>query len=658
MKYIRVTEDGFQKARLVPETDNLFDIVSKNRDVPWYYSTYKFNEEHKKKFDETHSVAGIRDVTTNAVWFDFDAKDIENARKTTITLVERLLADGFEEDCIKINYSGNKGFHVSIDVEQELTPNQVEAIAHKYAGDLEGFDESMYDATQVLRIPLTKHEKSGVYCTPITYDDLKDNNALELKEIASDISEFDVDSYLDFYQVKELSDELITTTKPEPDVTTSIKKELSFDTSDIDMKNKPRYIDEPRWLLMNGFFRGSGTADVGERNYAFLCLASTYKNLGYDREIVLGMLNGVAELQAMRTGEEPFDEHKIKARVDDVFSDSWLGGQFTTRDPNNWLYKYAIKMGVERNEEETAPKTISEIKEGFAQFVKNIDKNTVKTGIEVLDKAMPITIGMNLGVVGAASSGKTAFALEVLRNTSRTGVVSVFASLDMHRNRLYEKLLYKVSGLDREELYHKIKMGEAGDIEAKIKEDYGNVYFYDRSGATVEDVRQYVKEVERSSGEKVKMVMLDYFERVSSDVTDATASSLKVCNAIQDMINDLDLAVITLVQPNKMSLGGGPDKPILSYTAIKGSSFLYQSFRSILSLWRPFFTPQYVEHDNYMQMAILKNDLGELGMFDFNWNGKKGEITPMEDVERQHLKELIKMKENIENGDKGSDGWD
>ena len=46
-----------------------------------------------------------------------------------------------------------------------------------------------------------------------------------------------------------------------------------------------------------------------------------------------------------------------------------------------------------------------------------------------------------------------------------------------------------------------------------------------------------------------------------------------------------------------------------------------------------------------MQMAILKNDLGELETFDFAWNGKKGEIRTLEDIERQELKELLKMKD-------------
>ena len=657
MKYVRVTENGFSNARLIPDTDSLFELTQSGRTKPWFYSTYKFNEEHKDQFNETGSVAGIRDVTANMLWWDFDNKDISKAQEVTKVLVDRLIDYGFEENTIKINYSGNKGFHVTVDVDRDLTPNQVEAIAHKFASDLEGFDESLYDATQVLRVPLTKHEKSKVYCTPITVEQLRELTAAELKKEARSIKDFDVEGYVSYYQTARIPEDLLVSAiveKPKQE----IERDLSFDTSSLDMKDKPRYLDEARWLLVNGFFRGSGSSDVGERNYALLCLAATYKNLGYDEALVRGILNGVIELQAARTGEEPFDEWELDNNIiGQVFSETWNGGQFSLTDPTSWLHKYALRMGIDPNKNITTnPIRIKDIAGGFKTFVENIEKNTVKTGIKSIDESMPITTGMNLGLIGAASSGKTALALEILKNTSKAGVPSVVASLDMHRNRLFEKLLYKVSGLPRKELYHRIKTNQADDIIAKVEEDYGNVWFYDRSAATVNDIRRYVQEVERTSGQKIKLVMIDYFERVNSDVSDDTAASKRICNELQDMINDMDIAMITIVQPNKFSLGGGPDKPILNYTAIKGSSFLYQSFRSVLSLWRPFFRPDMTEHDKYMQMAILKNDLGELGMFDFAWNGKRGEIKELDDVGKAELKALIKWKENQDAGD-DDDGW-
>jgi hypothetical protein len=135
--------------------------------------------------------------------------------------------------------------------------------------------------------------------------------------------------------------------------------------------------------------------------------------------------------------------------------------------------------------------------------------------------------------------------------------------------------------------------------------------------------------------------MVDYFERLHSDVADDTASSKKVASQWQDYITDTNVAGIMFVQPNKISLSGGPNCPILDYRAIKGSSFLYQSFRGIISLWRPFYTPKTAEHDKYMQMALLKNDLGELNTYDFGWDGKRGEIFPLDDDEKRVLNLLL-----------------
>jgi hypothetical protein len=225
----------------------------------------------------------------------------------------------------------------------------------------------------------------------------------------------------------------------------------------------------------------------------------------------------------------------------------------------------------------------------------------------------------------------------------------------MVKNRLFEKVLYNVTGLSRDDLYAAFKRGEGAQLTELVKKHYGNVWFYDKSSATIADIRNYILEVEQKSGVKIKMVMLDYFERISTGVSDDTASSKKLANEIQDMVNEHDIAAITLVQPNKFSLGGGPDTEIVSYTAIKGSSFLYQSFRGIISLSRPFYTPSTKDLDKYCVVNILKNDLGEQARLEFGWNGKRGDIYPLEDIERQELHDLMKMK-NSKKEETG--GWD
>jgi hypothetical protein len=637
--YINLRSGLNSKPHLIPESEALEKYVS-SIDKDWYVSLFRYTEEHKKYVEETGSVSGIRDTLTNNLYFDFDSKsDLENARNDALVTANRLLEKGIPEDAIGCYFTGNKGFSLEVTINDYLTPDQFKSIVFNLAGDLDTFDRVVNDPNRIVRLANTKHQTSGLYKINLSPEELTTLPIDEIKKIAKSPRKIENKS-----TVASLTPELnALLVKQQEKTIEKIAKELSFDTSSVDMKVKPKYLDESRWLLANGFFR------TGERNHAMLCLAATYKNVGYAEEHTMNLLRGVSELQASRTGEELFPDNEIDLIINQVYSDNWKGGQFTTRDPNNWLSQYARKMGLNIVSDE-GPMTLDGIESQFTHFVKNIEKNTIKTGIVSLDKLMPITVGSNIGVVAAAGAGKTALALKILKYNSKAGIPTVFASLDMHRNRLFEKVIYNVTGLSRDEVYKMFREGRGTEITAKVKEEYGNVWFYDRSSATVKDVKEYITDVEQKTGEKVKMVMFDYFERINTDVSDDTAASKKIANEIQDLIVDLDLAAITLCQPNKFSLGGGPDTEIKSYTSIKGSSFLYQSFRGIISLSRPFYTPSTKHLDNYMIINILKNDLGELDRLKFGWVGKTGEIVELEDHEKDELDELMKMKEAKKEG--------
>jgi hypothetical protein len=630
------------KPQLISIKEDINKYIT-SRDKDWYVSLYKYNEAHKAILDAKGTLAGVKDTQTNTLYFDFDSKDsLDKAQTDAIEVANRLVTRGFEEDEIGCYFTGGKGFSVEVEMNEYVNPDKFKAIVFDVAGDLPTFDQVVNDPNRIVRVENTKHQNSGLYKIPLTPDELVNLSIAEIKLLAKNPR---ANRLLKVAKVPQN----IKDVEPMKEKTVEqIGRELTFDISSVDMKSRPKGIDEARFLLLHGFFRG------GERNHSMLCLASTLHNLNYPLEVTRGMLNGSAELQASRTGDETFPEREVDLIINQVYGPNWKGGQFTTRDPNNWLAQYCKKMGLNVKEDE-GPATLDGISAGFTHYLMNIEKNTVKTGIDELDKAMPITVGSNIGVVAAAGAGKTALALKILRYNSEKGIPTVFASLDMHRNRLFEKVIYNITGLSREDVYAKFKEGKGKELTDLVKKHYGNVWFYDRSAATVEDVRNYVLQVEQTSGQKVKMVMFDYFERISSAVSDDTASSKIVAGQIQDLVNDLDVAAITLVQPNKFSLGGGPDTEIKSYTAIKGSSFLYQSFRGIISLSRPFYTPETKEIDKYMVINILKNDLGAQDRFEMGWVGKTGEIYTLEDHERTELKELMKLKNATK---ESKDGWE
>lgn len=646
-KFVRVWSGEYKDAKMVPEGEVSQYENPNYQDL--YGSLSYYSKEHEAEFKKSGSVKGITGLKTDKIWFDLDMKeDLESCKKSTIQLVDTIVYKGYSQDSLEIYFSGQKGFHVIMNLDQEIPTTKVKDIAMKFGKDIPGFDLTVYDEARILRLPFTRHSKTGLYKIPVSYEDLRDLSIDQIKTKASSVPEVKKENRK---KVK-LTDDLMKVEVPQKKETVSSLLEIRKDDpllfSALDFTRKPRdWKSDAKWALSQGRFA------IGDRHKVMMILGATCKALHYNELQTRGWLEAANQLHCDITGDK-VDTDEIDKTIEAVFDESWKGGQYS-RKSDAWLDNYCVVNGLDDDKNEDSPISISDISESFKHFVVNIDKNTIKTGIKELDDAIPITIGMNLGIIGAASSGKTAMSLEILRNTSMNGVVSVIASLDMHRNRLFEKLLYKVSNdvygtpLTRHELYELFKNNREEKLLEEIKKQYGNVYFYDRSRPTVEDISNFVKIVEKQTTKKVKLIMIDYFERISSDITDATASSLRVANELQDLINDLNVALITLVQPNKMSLAGGPDSAILSYTSIKGSSFLYQAFRGIISIWRPFFTPDTKDDDKFLEMAILKNDLGELDKFKFNWDGKTGSIFPMtQDDELRYAECMDRKRENMQ----------
>lgn len=647
MMYTRLS-DGLNKYKLIPETDDIWNhITDNNKD--YYTGIFQYNAEQYAAWQKNNSVAGIRDVVTKKLVWDFDsAATPDLAKQDAIALLERLKQYGIDPNEAQITFSGAKGYGIEVDTDKTMSQDEFKTITSTLAKGLETYDTVVNDAQRIVRVVGTKHQKSNLFKTPLTIDQLKVKSTIEIKSIAKDLDNIDMDIVSSWGSIS----------LPEAVYNLRIKpveeKKIDVLVDGIDESKKPRFLDMPRWYLQNGMF-GSG-----ERNNAFLCLAATYKNIGFEKEHTYRLLKGVAEIQANRNNVERYSDKEIWNNiVSVVYSNFWQGGQFSLKDEGSWLHQYAKKYNIKI--EETFSKPVSMFELGgasFTRYAESFYKTRIYTGLKDLDEAFPICAGSNVAIVGSASSGKTALSLNILRESNKQDAISVFASLDMSKSRLYEKMLYSVTDgkLSRDELYQAYIDGSGSKYDNMVKEVFPNTYVFSKSSPTVEQLKNYLESVQDHTGKPVRLLMVDYFERLGSEKSDDTAASKDVAGGIQDLISDFpELTPITLYQPNKFSLGGGPDKPILSYTAIKGSSFVYQAARQILALWRPMFTPELSKNDKFMEMAILKNDLGELGKFCYNWKGKTGEISPMSDYDRTEYDTCMKEKEQLENKNKFAD---
>lgn len=642
MLYKAIRETLISKPTLIPAQDG---FATGNSTKDWYSSLFYYTEEHKKQYESTGTLKGIEDTITDRLYFDFDSKDnldlaFDDAKHLTLKLVEKF---NFPWETINLYYTGKKGFSVEALVNISMTNKEFKSVVFTLASEYKTFDKVVNDPNRIVRLPNTRHQDSGLYKIPLMFEEVEDLTIPKILEMAKAPRNVKVNVARASLDVKQF-------------VKVEEKKIVNVvQLDDIDFTRKVKSWSNCKWALSQGYDVKSGS-----RHEKLLCLVATSRALNYTKEQAYYNAKNADEQGVVRNGGTKANKEDVWTMVESVYDESWKGGQYSCKDGKTpWLTELCNTLGSHKckHDIDKAPEKISDIEAQFKHFVLNIDKNTIKTGLEELDKRMPLTIGMNLGVVGAPSTGKTALALEILKNTSKAGIVSVFGSLDMHRNRLFEKLLYKASGgKSREHIYDLFKNNQEKELLDKIKEDYGNVYFYDRSSPTVADIRAYIENINETNPKQVKLVMLDYFERVTSERSDDTAASKDVAGKLQDLLNDFSVCLITLVQPNKHSLGNdGPSTPLLSYTAIKGSSYVSQAFRSVISMWRPFLNPNTPEKDKYIQFAILKNDLGELGTINYRFEGKTGSIKPLQPEEEFELKQWLKEKEDKKQDTGGMD---
>jgi len=153
-------------------------------------SAYRFTDDYKIYADTNKTVRDYNGIChSEYLFFDFDSPHadlaLDEVRSFTGKIIEKT-PDSIIDDML-FYFSGNKGFHVLI--KQELEPSiELPEIVKKYCFALgknfSTFDRSIYDKTRILRIPNSKHRKSGLYKIPLLPGEIFGYTLEEIRELA------------------------------------------------------------------------------------------------------------------------------------------------------------------------------------------------------------------------------------------------------------------------------------------------------------------------------------------------------------------------------------------------------------------------------------------------------------------------------------------
>lgn len=608
-----------------------------------YESIYIYNQDHYDQFKKTKSLAGVTGVKTDKIVFDFDSKEsTELALHDTQDVVKRLKADGFQDDEISVSYSGGKGFHVEIKTDELFSRDQFEAITHSYAGDLQTFDTTVSDEQRVFRMPLSLNAKTNRFKIPVPIPDLlnSETTAHAIAEYAAAPSfEEDKATFLAVGVAKNKFKIKASEKKtPDPEPQSDIQ---------IDFKNRPLHLTPTKYALQEGFF------EEGERNEACLILASTYKFLGYDADHTYNILKATLRKRAKRLGHAGYDKAELwNTIIDPVFGPHWKGGTFS--DKEGLLKKIRERFNLAEQFGGNTVIEISALLDVTENFLKNLDKNRIYTGLTELDKELILTRGMLFGVLGCPGSGKTSFLNVFCETTSKKFGPVLYNSFDMSKDLLGTKVLQRYTGYELSKLQDIIKHGTKDKLymeaRERLAEDYKNVHFCFENGYDIGMISDEIKRVEDKVGSRLAMVAVDYLEKVQGPYSDATANSGFIASNLANLAKKHDTCMGLLLQPSKLT--GSPSDPIKSYRSIKGASVIEQDCRAVIGIWRPGYSPDTFDQDKYMSIAILKQNMGKLGKYDFNWNGSRGHVSEMTQEEKvrfnNFLEELARQKAEAE----------
>ncbi len=622
--------DGFPNMK---EITSPIKIENPNKD--YYRSVYDYTKEAAEKIRSSGSYANVTDVNTNRVLWDFDYEKAPTlAKDHALELVHRLINKGINQDAINVYFSGNKGFHVEFDITQRITPEQHKVYVTDLAKDLSTFDPSIYHTAALIRVENTKNEKTGLFKIPLTLGELQNYSIDQIRTLATvPRTGMSRRSYPQAVHIPPVK----------PSKTPQV---ASTSTTEVEAARKPKWLSNCKYALQNGMF------GEGMRSRALHCLAATYKGQGFSREHVKSILLTTIEL-AVERGAEPFDEAELDKNIlSQVFSPTHQGGTYTCKEPG-WLQDYCKGLGELscKHEELDEVVKVTGIFDKFTDYVNNLDKNILKTGIDRLDKAAMFLMGTSNFIIGAPSSGKTSLLFQLLNYNSNNNIPSLFFSYDVYHSGIFMRLLQRHTGLTQRQVYDiwKNNPNEATRLKELVEKEYKNVSFCFKTGQTLDDFEKTIIETEKSTGSKLKLVLVDYNALLIAKSSDPTQASAEIANRLRQIANEREVCIITLVQPTKNL--ANPSNEMTSYSAGKGSGMLAESATIVLGISRPGFDPHNQHLDKFMNIAILKNRNGALGSFDYIWDGVTGTISEIIDEEDYNDLKYLREKKKMESQD-------
>lgn len=243
-------------------------------------------------------------------------------------------------------------------------------------------------------------------------------------------------------------------------------------------------------------------------------------------------------------------------------------------------------------------------------------EETILTGFRDLDaQTNGIRVGEMWIVAARPSVGKSTFVRQIALNMARAGVPVAMISLEEGDKKIARNLLSNLTEIDNKRLRSTANIHEEEwrQIEFGIQEMAELPLYILSNTRRMSDIRAAVSILAARHG--VKVVIVDYLQRVGCGITEEYAQVSFVSQALSDLFKEVKVAGIAVAQPNRAN--EGRDEKRLGMSDLRGSGKLEQDADAILMLHREDYykqnNPKYpgYQPDHKAEVIIAKMRDGE-----------------------------------------------
>lgn len=277
----------------------------------------------------------------------------------------------------------------------------------------------------------------------------------------------------------------------------------------------------------------------------------------------------------------------------------------------------------------------NEIATIFKELRGDIKINYEKSYFEPLDKFMYGWEETDFIIfAGAASMGKTSFALEVAKNKSFRNEGVLMFSLEMGKKQLLKRILASDSGVDQYKLRNRILLTD-DDWDAMNKSinriERANLIIDDSSSRLHNIISKIKKHVIKN---KIKIVIIDYLQLISFDGKGASNREQeisKISRSLKELARELKIPIIALSQINRSVSGRASKRPMLSDLRESGS--LEQDADMVVFCYREVYYNIEMANTNSIEEAeliVAKGRSTGTGIIKCGFNPKLSKYVPYE----------------------------